>query len=211
MRLYQHPISSNSRRALLVAEHLGIPLDLVDVNLMDPDDRRRLKEINPNNKLPVLVDGDFVLWESCAIMQYLCDLTPGQTLYPKDVRTRADVNRWLFWASQHFSPAVRVVVWENVWKGLTGNGAPDPQALARGAADIALCGELLDKHLAGRSWVMGDSLTLADFALATPLIYLERGRLPLTGYPKLMAWFGRVQALDAWRQADTRPGMLAAL
>lgn len=68
MRLYHHAISSNSRRVMLAAEHMGTPLDLVEVDLFGADDRRRLAEINPNNKLPVLQDGDFTLWESCAIM-----------------------------------------------------------------------------------------------------------------------------------------------
>ena len=88
MQLYYHPFASNARRPLLVAEQLGIALDLVEINLLDPADRRRLEQVNPNSKLPVLVDGDFVLWESCAIMQYLCDITPGQTLFPRDARKR---------------------------------------------------------------------------------------------------------------------------
>jgi biotin operon repressor len=138
--------------SLLVAEQLGIALDLVEVNLMEPADRRRLEQVNPNSKLPVLVDGDFILWESCAIMQYLCDITPGQTLCPRDARQRADVNRWLFWTSQHFAPAVRVLVWENVFKGMSGKGGPDPVALARGTVDIAALAQVLDRHLAGRIW-----------------------------------------------------------
>jgi glutathione S-transferase len=168
---------------------------------MDPADRRRLEQVNPNSKLPVLVDGDFVLWESCAIMQYLCDITPGQALSPQDARQRADVNRWLFWTSQHFAPAVRVLVWENVFKGMSGNGGPDPAALARGATDIATLAQVFDRHLAGRTWVTGETLTLADFAVATSLIYLEQARLPVTGYANLMAWFGRGKALGAWERA----------
>lgn len=201
MRLYHHPFASNARRALLVAQQLGITLELVELNLMDPGDRRRLEQVNPNSKLPVLVDGDFLLWESCAIMQYLCDITPGQTLYPEQARARADVNRWLFWISQHLGPALRVLVWENLWKGKTGNGAPDPREQARGAADIAPLAALIDRHLAGRRWVVGDSLTLADFALATSFIYLDQARLPVTGCANLMAWFARVQALDVWQSA----------
>lgn len=201
MRLYHHPFASNARRALLVAEQLGISFDLVELNLMEPGDRRRLEQLNPNSKLPVLVDGDFVLWESCAIMQYLCDITPGQTLYPQAAQARADVNRWLFWISQHLGPALRVLVWENVWKGKTGNGAPDPAVQARGAADIAPLAALIDQQLAGRRWVAGETLTLADFALASSLIYLDQARLPVTGCANLMAWFARVQALEVWRRA----------
>jgi glutathione S-transferase len=124
MQLYYHPISSNARRVLMAADHLGIQLDLVETNLMSEADRRRLAEVNDNNKIPVLVDDGFVLWESCAIMQYLADSQPGQTVYPHDPLARADVNRWMFWACQHFAPAVSVIAWENVWKKMvTGQDA----------------------------------------------------------------------------------------
>ncbi|UUZ46755.1 glutathione S-transferase family protein [Massilia sp. B-10] len=88
MRLYHNPLSSNARRVLLTAQLLGIELELVEVNFKDENDRRRLLEINPNGKLPVLQDGDFTLWESCAIMQYLCDNAPDQELYPLDAPPR---------------------------------------------------------------------------------------------------------------------------
>lgn len=202
MRLYHHPISSNARRALMTAIHLQIPLELTEVSLMSEADRRSLREINPNGKLPVLQDGDFLLWESCAIMQYLADLTPGQTLYPLAPRERADVNRWLFWACQHFSPAVSVLTWEHLWKGMTGNGPADPLEVARGERETADCAAVLEGHLAGRQWLCGDALTLADFAVAAPLMYLEQGKLPLKQYPALMAWFGRVGQLDAWRRTE---------
>jgi glutathione S-transferase len=202
MQLYYHPISSNARRVLLAAGHLGIQLDLVEINLMNEADRRRLAELNDNGKIPVLVDEGFVLWESCAIMQYLADSKQGQTLYPADPLARADVNRWMFWACQHFAPAVSVISWENVWKKMvTGEGA-DVKELARGAADLAQAAAVLDKHLAGRQWLVGDSVTLADYAVAPPLMYRERARLPLDAYPQLLAWFDRVRALPAWRDSE---------
>jgi glutathione S-transferase len=94
MRLFHSPLSSNARRVLITLHHLGLAVEMINVDLLDQGDRRRLAELNPNGKVPVLQDGDFVLWESCAIMQYLADLTPHQTLYPQDPRARADVNRW---------------------------------------------------------------------------------------------------------------------
>lgn len=202
MRLFHHPVSSNSRRALMAAIHLNIELDLGEVDLMNADDRRRLLELNPNGMVPVLQDGDFLLPESCAIMQYLAEQTPGQTIYPESPRLRADVNRWMFWATQHFAPAVSVLTWERIWKGMVGFGAPDMREIERGERDLAQFCAVLDMHLAGREWVVGDNLTLADFALAAPLMYTVSARLPVTGYANLMAWFGRVQQLDAWKHTD---------
>ena len=104
MRLYHHSISTCSRRVMMAALHMGTPLELTEVNLMSPEDRRRLVAINPNSKLPVLQDGEFTLWESCAIMQYLADRTHGQDLYPDNIMIRADINRWMMWGVQHFAP-----------------------------------------------------------------------------------------------------------
>jgi glutathione S-transferase len=199
MQLYHHPLSASARRVLMAAAHLGVALDLVDINLTSPDDRRRLEEMNANSKVPVLVDGDFVLWESCAIMQYLADGTPGQTVYPQDRAARADVNRWMFWTCQHFAPALGVFGWENVWKKVVTGEDADPRELARGARDVGQVATVLDKHLSTRRWLVGDAVTLADYAMAAPLMYKEQARLPLDDYPHVLAWFARVQDLPAWQ------------
>ena len=202
MQLFQNPYSSNSRRVLLVAEQLGIPLDLVKVDLGSAADRVRLQEINPNGKLPVLQDGEFRLWESCAIMQYLADSTPGQTIYPHAPRARADVNRWLFWSSQHLAPAIGICTWERLWKGMMGEGAADPQQVAKGEAEVLQYGAVLDDHLAQHEWLSGGALSLADFAVVAPIMYLDKAALPMRQFGHLMAWLERVQALDAWKNTN---------
>lgn len=202
MRLFHNSLSSNGRRVLMAAEQLGLPLDIIHVDLMSESERARLHEINPNGKLPVLDDGGFLLWESCAIMQYLCDITPGQTLYPQDARVRADVNRWLFWGSQHFAETVSILSFENLWKTMIGMGAPDPAEVARAEAQLKQLGAVLDAHLAGRDWLVGDSLSLADLAVVSPLMYLEQARLPLGGFPNLMRWFDRLRQLDPWKNTE---------
>ena len=202
MRLYHNPMSSNARRTLMTAIHLDLPVELAEVDLMNMDDRRRLGELNPNVKVPVLADGTFLLWESCAIMQYLAGKAPGQTLYPEAAQARADVDRWMFWCAQHFAPAIGVLTWERAWKGMTGCGDADPLEVARGERELAECAFVLDNHLAGRSWVCGDSLTLADFALAAPMMYSDKVALPLAQYDHLQAWFARVQQLPAWQETN---------
>ncbi|CAN7613093.1 glutathione S-transferase family protein [Pseudoduganella sp. LjRoot289] len=202
MRIYHNVISSNARRVAMVAAHLKADVEFVEINLMSQDDRRRLGELNPNCKIPVLEDDGFLLWESCAIMQYLAEKTPGQTVYPAGVQVRADINRWMFWACQHFAPAIGVLTWERVWKGIVTGQGPDAREEERGESELADYATVLDKHLAGRQWVVGDSLTLADLALAAPVMYIDKATLPLAGYPNLMAWYGRVQQLPAWQQTE---------
>lgn len=201
MRLYYYPWSMNARRAVMTALHLNLPVELVAIDLAKGEQRTpEFRALNPNGRVPVLVDGDFKLWESHAIMQYLADKTPGQTVYPSDLRGRADVNRWLFWSAQHFTPAVSVLNWERAIKPMLGAGAPDPVEVARGERLIGECAPVLDAHLAGREWVAGPKLTLADIALATPLMATQHAQLPVAQYTNLQSWFARVQALDAWKR-----------
>jgi glutathione S-transferase len=202
MRLYYHPCSSNVRRVLLVAAHLGVQLEKVEVDLMSEADRARLVEINPNSKIPVLDDGGFLLWESNAIVQYLCERTPGQALYPQDPAARADVNRWLFWCAQHFSPAVSILTWERLWKGLVGAGEADPVEVAKGEQQFAQFAAVLEGHLSRQAWLSGGAVSLADFSVAAPLMYIERARLPVDLYPHLQKWMETVKKLPAWAETE---------
>src|SRR5580692_7471470 len=180
MRLYQHPVSANARAAVMTAYLLDAPVELVFVDLQNQEQTLPpfLKK-NPNHRVPVLEDGDFYLWESRAIMQYLADKTPGQTLYPAEARARADVNRWLFWSSQHFSPSISIFFWENFVKGMIGRGAPDPVELKRGNLLFNEFAGVLDAHLADREWISGASLTLADLSIAAAYACAAPGKAPV--------------------------------
>ena len=202
MRLYQHPYSFNARRAVLTALHLAVPVELVTVDLAKGDHMTpEYLRMNPNHKVPVLEDGGFCLWESHAIMQYLADVTPGQTLLPGEARARADVSRWLFWSAQHFSPACGALNWENAVKGMLGMGGPDPAEVRRAEQHFTPLAAVLDAQLAGQPWVCGTALTLADFALAAPLGDAAAARLPMDPYTDIDRWFQQVKAMPVWKQA----------
>ena len=205
MKLFYHPFSANSRRALLAAAHLGIELELVKVDL--PKGQHRTPgflQINPNGRVPVLDDEGFMLWESRAIMEYLADKTPGQTLYPQEPRARAEVNRWLFWDAAHFSPGVGILLYENLIKGLIGEGRPDSGEVRRGEALVARFAPVLDAHLAFRTWLANDRVSLADLSLAAALAFAQQAAVPIADYPNIKTWLARVQALDAWQKTQPR-------
>src|SRR5690606_6560421 len=126
--------------------------------------------INPNGAVPTLVDGDFVLTESRAIMQYLASKKPEAGLVPRDEATRADVTRWQFWDAAHFSPALGTITFEKVIKPMMG-GEPAPRKIEEALVNFRRFAAVLDKHLAGRSFVVGTALTVADLTLAAPLMY----------------------------------------
>jgi glutathione S-transferase len=203
MRLYQHPMSANARAATMTVYQLNAPVELVYVDLQKGEQNLpAFLKLNPNHRVPVLEDGDFYLWESRAIMQYLADKTPGQSIYPTDLRARADVNRWLFWAGQHFAPAIGIFFWENLVKGMIGRGAPDPVELKRGAALFNEFAAVLDTHLSDRKWISGDSLTLADLSIVAAYACAAPGKAPVAWYANLQRWFGRVQTLEAWQRSE---------
>jgi glutathione S-transferase len=198
VKLYGSNYSSSSRRATLVIAHLGLPVEIVPIDLMK--DRPVIDPLNANSKIPVLVDGDFVLWESHAIMQYLCEQTADQTLLPKEPRARADVQRWLFWASAHLSPAAGGVAFERLWKKMITGASPDAAMLAYHERFVHQFAKVLDDHLAKRTWVSGERLSLADLSIAATLMYAERVELPLANYQNVQALRARVAELPAWKQ-----------
>lgn len=202
MKHYHFPFSSNSRKVAMTVAHLNIPVETVIVDLSKLEQRKPdYLALNPNAKVPTLVDGDLVLWESNAIMAYLADKTEGgNAIYPKDLRARADVNRWLFWGANHWGPAIAILNWENVVKKMVGAGDPDPAQVQRGETLVKENAKVLDEHLAKRTWLSGDGLTIADFAIAAPLMYTRVAKIPVEGFANLQAWLARVQELDVWKK-----------
>ena len=204
MKLYHHPFSSSTRRVTVTANALGLAeqIEHVPVDLANQADRDALVAVNPNKKIPVLVDGDLVLWESHAIMQYLCSQQQEQTLYPVAPRLRADVDRWLHWISSHLAPAVGPLSFEKLWKKFVTGGEPDPVIVARYEGMFRITTGVLDAHLATRRWLANDQLSLADLSLAATLMYSARTELPLADFPHVQALLARVHDLPAWRATE---------
>jgi glutathione S-transferase len=207
MKLHHHPISPASRRVRITALICGIDLELVHVDLSSGAHKQpEFLRLNPNGKVPVLVDGEATLWESNAIMQALASSKPESGLLPKDERARADVTRWQCWDLAHFTPAVFPFVLENMLKPMQGQ-APSASAITAAEADFHRFAAVLDGHLEGRDYVAGRALTLADITLATTLQYSEPGKVPLERYGRIRRFRARIAELEAWKQtAPPVPG-----
>ena len=209
MKLYGFPPSPNTWKVRAVAAHLGIPLELEFVDLMkggshSPD----YLALNPTGRTPVLVDGDFKLWESTAIMQYLASQKPN-SLWPDNARARADIARWQSWSLAHWSKeGCEPLIFNRLVKKLMNLGGPDEAAVARGLECFNKEAKVLDAHLAKQPYLVGKELTLADFSVAALLFYTKEAELPIAPYAKLQEWFGRVSALPCWR--ETAPQFAAA-
>lgn len=203
MKLYQNPGSTNARRVRLTAAQLGIELDEVVVDLGKGEHKRpEYLALNPNGAVPTLVDGDFVLTESRVIMQYLASKRPESGLFPRDESGRWEVTRWQFWDAAHFSPAVGSIFFEKVLKRMFGLGEPDAGKIAEGLANHRRFMGVLNGHLANRTHVVGDALTLADLTLATSLMYESMLELPIAEFPNVKTWLSSVTGLEAWKKTD---------
>lgn len=200
MKLHYHPMSQNARKAYFVAHYLGQPLTthLVDIAKGEGKNASYL-QLNPNGKVPTLEDGDYVLWESNAICNYIALKKPGNSLYPSDPRITADVNRWQSWELAHWAPTLFIFYFENMIKQFTGAGAADPAQLERGRRELDQYGGVLEAHLASRSYLVGNQLTLADVSVASHLMHTEMGKLPLENFPNIRRWFADFQQSPSWQ------------
>lgn len=205
MKLYYHPGSGNSRKVRATALILGIDLDLQFVDLLAGAHKKPdYLNLNPNGLVPTLEDGGFMLWESNAIMQYLASKKPNG-LWPSDERRRADISRWQCWELAHWSPALEILIRENLFKKLLKMGEPDQAEIKKGEEATHRFAQILDRHLQGRKYLVGDALTLADISVAAVLMYRQPARLPLENYKNINRWYAQIEKLDAWQKTAPPP------
>ena len=202
MKLYMNAMSPNVRRVRLTAAVLGLDLEEQKIDFARGEQQAsEYLVLNPNGAVPTLVDGDLVLTESRAIMQYLASKKPESGLLPRDEKARADVTRWQFWDAAHFSPQLGMVFFEKVVKPMIGRGAPDAQRIDEALTNFRRYGAVLNRRLDGNEFVVGRALTLADLTLASSLMYAAQTQVPLGDFPHIQAWFSRISALDAWKKS----------
>jgi len=206
MKLYTFPPSPNARKVVAVIAYLHLTdVEHVLVKLHKGEHRQPdYLAINPMGRVPTLCDGDFILWESNAICQYLADRAGNESFFPADPKIRADIARWMFWEAGTWSPVVGVFTHENVRKSMLGMGLADPTKLADAKERFWPLAKLLNDQLAERKFLLGERVTLADFVVAGAATYMERGRIPINDYSHIKAWWQRLNAMEAW--GGTMPG-----
>lgn len=199
MRVLGKPTSINVRKVLWTCAELSLACELEPwgAGLRDTSDPAFLA-LNPNALVPVLIDGDFVLWESNAICRYLAASRGAEALLPAVPRARALVEQWMDWQSAELNPA-----WRYAFMGLVRKSTAhaDPAAIDASVAQWNRQMAILDAQLARTgAYVTGDVFTLADVVLglsthryyATPI---ERRRLPA-----VEAYYERLAARPAFRE-----------
>ena len=212
IELYVFPPSPRAFKAMAVANHLGLDYEIRFVDLPKGAHKTpQFAALNPNVRMPTLKDGDYVLWESNAIGQYLAGKKPDAGLLPRDERARIDVTRWQFWDLAHWDPACAVFALEYVAKPLfRGIKEPDRAAIEKGTEMFHRAAEVLNGQLKGKRFVTGDALTLADFSLGPPMNFAEMAHYPIEPYGEIKRWYATLRALPAWQKTLAQSALPAA-
>lgn len=202
IKLHVFPLSPRGFKVLFAAEHLEIPYEFVLVDFAKQAQKAPgFTALNPNQRMPVLEDGDYALWESNAIVQYLAALRPQSGLLPADLKARVTAVKWQFWESAHWDPAAAHFMFENVVKPLFGRGEADPAELAKGAEQMARLAPVLDAQLKKTRFVAGDALTVGDISLGSTLLAAEQAKMPLGEHRGIQRWIAELRALPGWQRA----------
>jgi len=164
--LYYMPESPPSRAVLMVAKHLNIPVNIKHVDLMKQEQLKpEFLEINPAHTVPALVDDDLTLWESRAIMAYLCNqYAPDNSLYPEDPEQRALIDKWL----QFDLGSLYKSICDYTDPMFAGSIKLDKQKEQQMCSAL----EVLDQQLSKNKYVAGGKLSLADLSIINGVDYL---------------------------------------
>ena len=184
MKLYCDPITTNCRKVLAGFSLMGLSFEKSYVDYFGGGHKSpEFLEINPNASLPALVDGDFKLWESNAILQYAADKYEALTYYPREPKVRADIHRWQLWESAHWYPSCYVYLMENFVKPFM-KIETDRAAIEREAPNWHKLAGILEQRLTNQRWLCGENVTLADIAVAAPMHLHPYQKLPLDNVSK---------------------------
>ena len=156
--------SVNVQKVLWCLAELDLPFERIDAGMQyGVTQEAHYLAMNPNARVPTLVDGDYALWESNSIMRYLCmAYRPDTPIYPGEPKRRAAVDRWLDWTLSTVQPVDRPVFWALV------RTPPDKRDMAKVQRDADAAAEvwrIAEHHLSTRRYIEGDTFTLADIAI----------------------------------------------
>jgi glutathione S-transferase len=195
--LHEYSQSGNCYKIRLTAALLGVPIERREYDILKGETRtpQFLAGVNPNGRIPVLQIGDRFIPESNAACFYLAD---GTALVPDDRFDRADMLRWMFFEQYNHEPNVATL---RFWIAFVGEERlSDLQRSLlpgkRESGEAAL--RLMDEHLAGRRFFVGDSLSLADVALYAYTHVAEEGGFDLGRYPAVTAWIARIASAPGY-------------
>lgn len=191
IRLYRYPLSGHAHRVQLMLSLLKLPFELIDVDLLAAEHKTPgFLSRNPLGQVPVIEDGDFTLADNNAILVYLAlSHDPQRRWLPADVRAQAAVQRWLGIAAGPLAAGPAAARVAHLFKR-----ARNPQCAVLAQQLFGV----MEQHLAGRDWLVGDAPTIADVAMYSYTAHAPEGGISLGAWPRLRAWLQRIEALPGF-------------
>jgi glutathione S-transferase len=191
------PAASRASRALWIVHELGIPFEHVPIEMKDLKGPDYLK-VNPNGKVPTLVDGDFKLFESMAVNLYLAAKYGKDGFYPATLEEQALCYQWSFWGMTELEKPLLTIL---IDKFMTPPDKRKPEAVAEAEKALPKPLGVLNGALQGREYLLGSKFTVADLNLAAICSWARPIKLDLGAAPNVAAWLERCLARPAYKAA----------
>jgi len=200
LTIYINPVTVNSIKVILLCNALNIKPDYKFIKLNRGEHRASsFLEINPDGKVPVLVEGDYVLNESNAILQYLAH-KHASSLWPEESKQQAEVLKWLFWQGNDWNKIVGSFTHRHVVLPYWGmkNKEPLTEKILEG---FHLLISRLDCALNDKSFLVGNKFTIADISLASYLILSDKSIMPIADYVHVNRWLKTLSKMPCWQES----------
>jgi glutathione S-transferase len=202
MKIYGSAMSTCTRRVLCTLAEKQATYELVSIDFAKGEQKTPAHLARqPFGQMPALEDGAFTMFESRAIMRYIDETVPGQSLTPKDPKAHAHMEQWISVEMEDFNPGLAGIVYQEVFTAMMG-GKADAAKVEEGKKKLAPCLAVLDKHLAKGPHMVGDQFTLADISY---MPYVEYGmqtsaKEMLMSHANFAAWWKRVSERPSWKK-----------
>ena len=203
IKLYCFGESGNSYKAALALELSGLEWEPVFVDFFNGETRApEFRALNPMGEAPVMVDGDITLSQSGAIQDYVS--SKSGRLGGRSANERREILRWQFWDNHKLSSPAGMTRF--LMNFLPEEKRPQ-EVIAFTQARLKSAYTVLNEHLSGREWIVGDQPTIADLSCCGYLYYPEPFGFERADWPHIDAWLGRISALPGWKHPyDLMPG-----
>ncbi|MGZ3743258.1 MAG: glutathione S-transferase family protein [Pseudobdellovibrionaceae bacterium] len=194
IQIYGSPRSS-AGRCFLMLEECGLSYEVMSLDMGKKEHKSEaFLKLNPNGKVPCLVDEGFVLWESAAIVHYLAEKYKP-TLLGQTIQEKALVNQWSFWAMTEVQPPLVDIL---IQKLFVPEEKRDLALIARREKQVPALFEVLEKSLAHKKYLVGNTYSVADIMTGSVINTAMGLQLDLSPYPHIKSWMAEMKSRPAW-------------
>jgi glutathione S-transferase len=204
-KLYTHHHSANGRKVLAIVSCLKLQPEIIPINVyagegQEPD----YLKINPFGKIPTLVDGEFILWESNAILQYIAEKYGNYQLSSRDVQIRAEIIQWFCWEQSHWQTSISTVLAPVVGHKLVPALVPKPKEAPNWKhPEFNRWVNFLNIYLGKKKFLVNNQFSTADISVAGMVTYFRFAEFPFQEFPAFRDWYEHIESLDAWKESES--------